>query len=124
MRTLLTNALSGERDFGKGAPPLPPFNEHSLVSKRVLVILSYNLAYRVTIYHACKSCIILEAYSQERHLRAQLYQLLGDKLKATAKLLSSYNLRGMAELRKYKPRPKDKCQITEHLVSYNSVYYL
>jgi hypothetical protein len=124
VRGPLTNALSGKRDFGKGAPPLLSFNKHSLISKCVLVILLYNLAYRVTIYYTCKSCIVLEAYSQERHLQAQLYQLLGDELKATAKLLNSYNLRGVAELREYKPRPKDKCQITEYLVSYNSIYYL
>jgi hypothetical protein len=49
---------------------------------------------------------------------------LGDELKATAKLLSSYNLRDVAELREYKPRPKNKYQITKYLVSYNSVYYL
>jgi hypothetical protein len=30
----------------------------------------------------------------------------------------------MAELREHKPRPKDKCQMIEHLVSYDGVYCL
>jgi hypothetical protein len=49
---------------------------------------------------------------------------LGNELKATAELLSSYDLRSVAELREHKPRPEDKCQLIEHLVSYDGVYCL
>ncbi|KAF8847114.1 hypothetical protein BDZ45DRAFT_733797 [Acephala macrosclerotiorum] len=64
------------------------------------------------------------ARSQERYLRAQLYRFLGDELKATAEFLSSYDLRSVAELKEYKPRSKDKCQMIEYLISYDSVYCL
>jgi hypothetical protein len=87
-------------------------------------MFSYNPIHRVAICHIYKSCIIPGAHSQERHLRAQPHRLLGDELKATVQLLSSYNLRSIAELREYKPRPEDRYQIIEHLVSYNGVYCL
>jgi hypothetical protein len=87
-------------------------------------MFSYNPTYRVAICHVYKSCIVLGARSQERHLRAQPHRLLGDELKAAAELLSSYDLRSVAKLREHKPWPKDKCQIIKHLISYNGVYYL
>jgi hypothetical protein len=49
---------------------------------------------------------------------------LGNELKATAELLSSYDLRSIAELREHKPRPEDKCQLIKHLASYDGVYCL
>ena len=84
----------------------------------------YNPTHRIAICHVYKSCVVPGARNQKRHLRAQPYRLLGDKLKATAELLSSYDLRSMAELREHKPRPKNKCQMIERLVSYDGVYYL
>ena len=87
-------------------------------------MFSYNPIHKVAICHVCKSCIVPGASSQERHLRAQPHRLLGDELKATVELLSSYDLRSVAELREHKPRPEDKCQLIEHLASYDGVYCL
>jgi Lhr-like helicase len=87
-------------------------------------MFSYNPIHKVAICHVCKSCIVPGASSQERHLRAQPHRLLWDELKATAELLSSYELRSVAELREHKPRPEDKCQLIEHLASYDGVYCL
>jgi hypothetical protein len=87
-------------------------------------MFSYNPIHKVTICHVCKSCIVPGATSQERHLRAQPHRLLGDELKATIELLSSYDLRSVAGLREHKPRPEDKYQLIGHLASYDGVYYL
>jgi hypothetical protein len=40
-------------------------------------------------------------------------------LKETVQLLSSHDLRTIAELREHKPRPEDECQPVEHLASYS-----
>jgi hypothetical protein len=87
-------------------------------------MFSYNSTHRIAVCHVCKSCIVLGTSSQERHLRAQPHRLLGDVLKATVELLSSYDLRSVVELREHKPRPEDYCQLIEHLASYNGVYCL
>ena len=42
----------------------------------------------------------------------------------TVELLSTYDLRSIAELREYKPWPEDEYQMIEHLVNYNNIYYL
>jgi hypothetical protein len=72
-------------------------------------MFSYNPIYKVAICYVYKSYIVLGASSQERHLRALLHRLLGDELKVTIELLSSYELRSAAELREHKPRLEDKC---------------
>jgi len=87
-------------------------------------MFSYNSTHKIALCHICKSCIVPGASSRERHLRAQPHRLLGNELKATAELLSSYDLRSIAELREHKPRPEDKCQLIKHLASYDGVYCL
>ena len=59
----LINILSSKRNFSKEIFSLLSFNKYFLILKYILVILLYNLAYRVTIYYTYKSYIILEAYS-------------------------------------------------------------
>ena len=87
-------------------------------------MFSYNPVHRVVVYHLYSSCIIPSLRSQERHLRAKLYRLTSDTLKTTVQLLDSYDLRTIEELREHKPRARDECRPIEHLVSYNSFYYL
>lgn len=87
-------------------------------------MFSYNSTHKIAVCHVCKSCIVPEASSQERHLRAQPHRLVGDILKRTTELLSSYDLRSVAELREHKPRPEDNCQLIEYLASYDGVYCL
>jgi hypothetical protein len=82
------------------------------------------MIHKIAICHVCKSCIVPGKSSQERHLRAQPHRLLGDQLKATVELLSSYDLRSVAELREHKPQPEDECQLIELLASYDGVYCL
>jgi len=62
--------------------------------------------------------------SQEYHLRAEPHRLLGQELKTTLELLGTYSLRTLGELKKYKPRVEDKCQVIEHLAVYSGFYYL
>ncbi|KAF8861416.1 hypothetical protein BDZ45DRAFT_723822 [Acephala macrosclerotiorum] len=58
---------------------------------------------------------LIGARGRERHLRARPHRLLEDELKATTELLSNYDLRSVAELREYKPRSENKCQMIEYL---------
>lgn len=85
-------------------------------------MFSYNPTHRVVICHLCQSCIIPGQASQERHLRAKPHQLLGDVLKSTMKLLSSYDLSSVQELQLGKPRPEEQCELVEHLASYSGFH--
>ena len=40
------------------------------------------------------------------------------------KFFNNYNLRNIAELKKYKSWPKNKYQLIEYLNKYNNIYYL
>jgi hypothetical protein len=83
------------------------------------LMFPYDPTHQVVVCRACKSCIIPGRHSQERHLRAKPHRLSGSALKETVHLLSSYDLRAVAELREHKPRPRDECQPVEHLASYS-----
>ena len=85
---------------------------------------SYNSVHRVVICHTCHSCIVPGHRSQEYHLRAEPHRLLGQVLKTTLELLSTYSLRTLGELQQHKPRVEDKCQVIEHLAVYDGFYCL
>ena len=87
-------------------------------------MFSYNSTHRVVVCHVCKSCIIPGRSSQERHLRAEPHRLLGEVLSTTVELLSSYNLRGVGELKEHKPRLEDQSEPIEHLAGYDGFYCL
>ena len=82
-------------------------------------MFSYNPVHGVVVCHVCGSCVAPGRSGQERHLRNAPHRLLGDVLRATLRLLSSYELRTVQELREHKPRPEDHCQAIKHLASYD-----
>ena len=79
----------------------------------------YNPIHKIVVCQACKSSIIPGPGSQERHLRAEPHRLSGDALNTTVQLLSSYDLRTTEELKEYKPRPEDNCELIESLAYYD-----
>jgi hypothetical protein len=87
-------------------------------------MFSYNPIHKVVVYYLYSSCVVPGRRSQERHLRAEPHQLTGDPLKTTVQLLNSYDLRTIGELREHKPRARNEYRPIEHLVSYDSFYYL
>ncbi|KAH7413539.1 hypothetical protein BKA64DRAFT_661195, partial [Cadophora sp. MPI-SDFR-AT-0126] len=85
---------------------------------------SYNSVHRVVICYTCHSCIVPGHRSQEYHMRAEPHRLLGQVLKTTLELLSTYSLRTLGELQQHKPRIEDHCQVIEHLACYSGFYCL
>jgi hypothetical protein len=88
------------------------------------IMFSHNPVHQVVVCYVCYSYIVPGHRSQERYLRAKPYQLSGDLLNTTIQLLSSYSLRTAYELKEYKPRLGDECQLIEYLACYNSFYCL
>ncbi|KFY92765.1 hypothetical protein V500_04036 [Pseudogymnoascus sp. VKM F-4518 (FW-2643)] len=84
----------------------------------------YNSTYKIVICSECKSAIIPGLKSLEWHLRSKPHRLVGDTFTATLKLLNSYDLRAIEELRINKPSSEDNCESIEHLESYDGFYCL
>ena len=85
---------------------------------------SYDSVHQVVVCHTCHSCNVPGHRSQGYHLRAEPHRLLGQELKTTLELLSTYSLRTLGELKQHKPRVEDKCQVIEHLAVYDGFYCL
>jgi hypothetical protein len=82
-------------------------------------MFSYDELHKVVVCHQCKSCIIPGPAGQTRHLRAEPHRLLGEALKATLRLLSSFDLKTIDELKREKPAGRSRCQPIEHLRVYD-----
>lgn len=78
----------------------------------------YSRDRRVAVCRACQSCIIPTATGQVRHLRAAPHRLSGLVLKATAALLSSYDLATEEELRRDRPAQGPPCAPIDGLETY------
>ena len=88
------------------------------------IMFLYDLTHQVVVCSACKSCILPERCSQERHLQSEPHRLFGDALDTAVELLSSYGLRTVRELRECRPQPGDKCPPIEQLASYAGFHCL
>lgn len=122
--TPLLSAISGKSatvrvqlDKHSKYTPIGQFIEGYLAKKPFM--FSYNPTHQVVVCYICHSCILPRLTSQERHLRAEPHRLLGNVLKTTVQLLSSYNLRTIEELRAHKPQLEDKCEQIQQLTSYS-----
>jgi hypothetical protein len=79
----------------------------------------YDPVHQVVVCRDCRTCLIPTTAGQERHLRARPHRLLGDTLKATVQLLSSYSLQTAAGLQREKPRAEDRCPQINGLEAYD-----
>lgn len=77
----------------------------------------HNSTHRVVVCTLCHSCIIPGSNGQERHLRAEPHRLTGNPLKTAVKLLQSYNLRSVEEIRTLSPRTA--CIPLDYLSTYD-----
>lgn len=79
---------------------------------------AYDPDHRVIVCRICETCLIPKRTSWKSHLRAEPHQMKGETLRSTVEQLSSYELRPVEELRKWRPDRKRPCQPVKGLAVY------
>lgn len=71
----------------------------------------YNAEHRVVVCRKCRTCLAPGGPKAWRdHLGRKPHWMKGDELRATIELLSTYDLRGKEELRKWRPNRRTPCE--------------
>ncbi|GKU13697.1 unnamed protein product [Fusarium langsethiae] len=75
--------------------------------------------HQVIVCRPCGTCLVPKPTSWKRHLRAEPHRMRGDELRLSIERLSSYPLRTVDELRRWRADRKRPCRPIEGLAIYD-----